>query len=82
MTSPAPEEPKPINGLRNTRRARVRLDSMQRVRRELTRIYVEARDGLRDVSDASKLGNMLGTLGRLIEGGDLEHRIELLEARR
>ena len=75
-----PESPNPASALRSTPRQRTRLDSMQRVRRELTRIYLDARDGERDVSDASKLGNLLALLGQsLIEGGDLERRLEALE---
>ena len=73
------ELPKSNNRLPHVPHRRPRLDNMQRVRRELTRIYLEARDGERDVSDASKLGNMLSLLGRLIEGGDLERRLEALE---
>ena len=72
----------PLNGLRNSPRRRTRLDDMRRLRRELTRIYLGARDGECDVSDASKLSNMLAVLGRLIEGGDLERRIEALGSRK
>ena len=80
MSTRAAKEPGPVNGLRNSpRRTRARLDTLVRVRRELTRIYTSARDGERDVSDASKLGNLLGLLGRMIEGGELERRIEALE---
>src|SRR5688500_7543745 len=83
VSTPAAEEPRPVNGLRHSpRRSRARLDTLVRVRRELTRIYTAARDGERDVADASKLGNLLGLLGRMIEGGELERRIEALEARR
>jgi hypothetical protein len=62
------------------RRVRLRLDSLARVRFELTRIYRQARDGERDVSDASKLAHILVAIGRILEGGDLEKRIEALEA--
>ena len=59
---------------------RARLDTLPRVRRELARIYAEARDGKRDVAAASKLGHMLAILGRLIEGAELEERIARVEA--
>jgi hypothetical protein len=61
------------------RRVRLRLDSLARVRFELTRIYRQARDGERDVSDASKLAHILVAIGRILEGSDLEKRIGLLE---
>ena len=50
-------------------RPRVRLDSMIRLRREMARIYIEARNGRRSVSDAARLAYMLGMIGRTIEPG-------------
>ena len=58
-----------------------RLDSATRVRRELARLYGEARAGTLAVGDASKLANVLQILGRMIETGDLEGRLEELERR-
>ncbi len=58
-----------------------RLDSAIRVRRELARLYGEARAGDLAVGDASKLANVLQILGRMIETGDLEGRLEELERR-
>ena len=58
-----------------------RLDSMAAVRRELARLYKEARAGGLDVAAASKLANLLQILGRMIEGAELEKRIEELERR-
>ena len=58
-----------------------RLDSAIRVRRELARLYGEARSGALAVGDASKLANVLQILGRMIETGDLEVRLEELERR-
>ena len=58
-----------------------RLDSAARVRRELARLYGEARSGALAVGDASKLANVLQILGRMIETGDLEGRLEELERR-
>jgi hypothetical protein len=61
-------------------RSRLRLDSLDRVRRELVKIYRQGRDGERDVADASKLANILTMIARILEGSDLEKRIALLEA--
>ena len=58
-----------------------RLDSAARVRRELARLYGEARSGALAVGDASKLANVLQILGRMIETGDLEVRLDELERR-
>jgi hypothetical protein len=62
-------------------RPRVRLDTMLRLRREMARIYVEARDGRRPVSDAARLAYMLSTIGRTIESCELEDRLAALEAK-
>jgi hypothetical protein len=65
----------------NRRPPAPRLDSAIRVRRELARLYGEARAGTLAVGDASKLANVLQILGRMIETGDLEGRLEELERR-
>jgi hypothetical protein len=62
--------------------SRVRLDSVDRVRRELVRLYKEGRDNKRDTQDVSRHANLLALIGRLIEGGQLEARIAALEAPR
>ncbi|OOG57456.1 hypothetical protein [Polaromonas sp. C04] len=61
-------------------RLRLKLSSAEDVRRELARIYREGKTGARDVSDVSRLANVLQILARCIETGDLERRIEALEA--
>lgn len=60
-------------------RLRLPLGTAEEVRRELARLYREAKAGQRDVSDSSKLANMLQILARLIETSDLEARIVALE---
>ena len=65
----------------NKRRDRRPLDTAERVRVELARLYREARAGAVEVGDASKLANMLHILARLIETSDLEKRLEKLEAK-
>ncbi len=58
---------------------RVQLDSIERVRREMARLYAEGKHGRRDVQDVSRLANVLALIGRMIEGSELERRIEGLE---
>ena len=60
---------------------RARLDTMARVRRELARVYREARVGVIDVADASKLANILQIMGRMIETSEVEARLDALERR-
>ena len=79
------EKPKRGNGLAHTparARMRERLDTLPRIRREMTRLYIDGRDGRRDVGDVSKLANVLGLIGRAIEGGEIEARLEALESAR
>lgn len=56
-------------------RQRLPLKSAEDVRRELARLYREARGKRMDVADASRLANILQILGRLIETSDLEARV-------
>ena len=64
-------------------RARLRLPlrNLDDVKAELARLYREGKSGRRDVTEVSKLANVLGILGRQIEGADVERRVEELEAR-
>ena len=61
-------------------RLRCPLHTLDHVKVELARLYREAKAGRRDVSDASKLANLLSILARMIEGADIEARIDALEA--
>ena len=63
-------------------RMRLPLKTAENVRTELARLYREGKAGKRAVADVSRLANVLATLGRLIETGDLEQRIERLEGAR
>lgn len=67
QATPAPAERRP------------RLDSLGKVRRELAVIYFEGKHGKRDVLDASRLGNLLAVIARVLEGSELERRLEALE---
>lgn len=65
----------PVKGARY----RAKLDSLQDVKREMAKLYRESRSGVLDVQDATKLTWMLQAVGKVIEGSDLEKRIEKLE---
>ncbi len=60
-------------------RYRCKLDNMQDVRREMAKVYRESRSELIDPAAATKLVWMLQAVGKVIEGSDLEKRIEALE---
>lgn len=60
-------------------RYRVKLDTMQDIRREMAKLYRESRSGMLEVQEATKLTWCLQAIGRVIEGSDLEKRIEALE---
>ena len=68
----------PVKGARY----RAKLDTLQDVRREMAKVYREARSGSVDVQEATKLTWMLQAVGKVIEGSDLEKRIEQLENKR
>lgn len=60
-------------------RLRLKLNSIDDVRAEMSRLYREGKAGQRDVQDVSRLANVLALLARMIEGSDLEKRIAALE---
>ncbi len=60
-------------------RLRLRLNTIDDVKAEMARLYREGKAGTRDVSDVSRLANVLALLGRLIEGSELERRLTALE---
>ena len=70
-----------INDLPYTKgtRYRAKLDTMQDVRREMAKVYRESRSGVVEIVDGTKLVWMLQAVGKVIEGSDLEKRIEILE---
>lgn len=68
--------PRPSN---TGKRYLVRLHNIGAVRRELAQLYREARRGDVSTGDASKLGHILFLIARILEGADLEKRIERLE---
>jgi hypothetical protein len=58
-----------------------RLRTVGGVRRELCRVYGEARDGTLDPQDATRLTHVLVAITRLIEGSELEQQIADLRTR-
>lgn len=60
-------------------RLRLRLNTIDDVKAEMARLYREGKAGTREVSDVSRLANVLALLGRLIEGSELERRLTALE---
>ncbi|MDO9422858.1 MAG: hypothetical protein Q7T40_01530 [Methylobacter sp.] len=68
----------PVKGTRY----RAKLDTMQDVKREMAKVYREARSGVVEVQDGTKLVWMLQAVAKVIEGSDLEKRIELLEGKK
>lgn len=64
------------------KRLRLPLATADDVRRELARLYREARAGRVEVPDASRLANILQILARCIETSDLEQRLIALENKR
>lgn len=61
-------------------RYRVKLDTAERVRAEMAKIYREARSGKLDTSEMNKFIWALDRIGNMIKTTDLEKRIEQLES--
>lgn len=62
-------------------RYRCKLDSLNDVKREMAKVYREARSEMIDPATASKLVWVLQAVGKVIEGSDLEKRVEALEGK-
>lgn len=58
---------------------RTKLVTLVDCRREMVRVYRDARAGHMIISDGTRLIYMLGQIGRMIESSDIEKRIEVLE---
>ena len=58
---------------------KIKLSSIEDVRREMATIYREARTGMVDIGDAGRLAYILTGIGKLIEIGEIEKRIAMLE---
>lgn len=60
--------------------ARVRLNNIREVRREMAKVYSEARSGMLRKDDATRLVYILTQLSNLIRDSELEERVVALEA--
>ena len=60
-------------------RSRLRLNSVRECRRELVKVYTQARSGKLDTQSATRLAFLLQTLVSMIRESNFEERIELLE---
>lgn len=59
---------------------KIKLNSIEDVRREMATIYREARTGKMDIADAGRFAYVLTSIGKLIEAETIERRIAALEA--
>ena len=73
---------KPQGGAATPPRLRLKLTTVADNRRELARVYRGAKSGVIPIADGSRLANILFILTRVIEGSDLEARVEILENQR
>ena len=78
-TTQAPTGEAPHPQPKTPRRVRVKLETVTDARKEMSKLYREARAGKIDIADASKLTNILMLIGRMIESSDLEKRVAALE---
>jgi hypothetical protein len=62
-------------------RKRYKLHTIEEVRREMARVYRDARTGAIDAKLGARLAYMLTQIAQLIESGELEKRVRELEAR-
>jgi hypothetical protein len=58
---------------------KIKLNSLDDVRREMATVYREARGGRMDASEAGRLAYILSGIGKLIEATDIERRIVQME---
>ena len=59
---------------------RIDLKTIDDVRVEMARVYRDMRGGKIDTADGTKLAYVLAQIGKLIESGEIEKRLEALEA--
>jgi hypothetical protein len=59
--------------------SRIDLKTIDDVRVEMARVYRDMRSGKIDTQDGTRLAYVLAQIGKLIEAGDIEKRLEALE---
>jgi hypothetical protein len=61
--------------------SKIKLNSLEDVRREMASVYREARAGIIDTSEAGRFAYILSGIGKLIDATDTEKRLEQMERR-
>ncbi|MFA6163274.1 MAG: hypothetical protein WC685_07585 [Methylobacter sp.] len=61
------------------KRIRCKLDNLSDIKREMSTVYRQARSEIIDPVSAAKLVWILSSIGKVIEGSDLEKRLAALE---
>lgn len=81
MTKKATNPPVILEGqlLRAVPTPQLKLASIEDCRREMAKVYRDARTAATDTADASRLVYMLATIAKMIEIGELEKRLSMLE---
>lgn len=79
-----PDEPATVDGctlrlLPTPGRRKAQLNSLEGVRREMSRVHRGTESGKRDSAEASKLVYILSQIGRVLEVVEIETRLRLLE---
>jgi len=59
--------------------SRIDLKTIDDVRVEMARVYRDMRSGKVETADGTKLAYVLSQIGKLIEAGEIEKRLEALE---
>ena len=59
--------------------AKIKLNALEDVRREMASVYREARAGRMDTSEAGRLAYILTGIGKLIEATEIEKRLSQME---
>lgn len=72
-------EPIEVAGDRKPPTPRLRLGSIREVRREMAKVYAEARAGDLPTSAATRLVYILNAISTLIRDSELEQRVQQLE---
>jgi len=57
----------------------IKLVTVMDCKREMARVYRDARQGRIDIQDGTRLVYMLSQIGKLVESSEFEKRLELLE---
>jgi hypothetical protein len=68
-----------VHDIPHVKRYRCELDSVSDVKREMAKVYREARSGIIGIQDATRLTWCLQAVAKVIETSEIEKRIESLE---